>query len=188
MENIELPDDISKIQANAIKYILKHCPNANMDPDLDYTMIDIVSHMDNLVNIHKVIKFINEGFEENEIICIINKSNDLIKLMYELINFGVERGNATAVISLNEEDMQIALSFIKDYHINNNVLSTMLYNKFENMFPRINHLIESGITCFETAYWIANDNNDTEENINKMLPLISTGMYCHDAYSSIIHP
>jgi hypothetical protein len=187
MDNIELPDDITNIQACAIKYILKKCPNANMDPDLDYTMVDIVLHMNSLLNLPKIIKFLNEEFEENEIIIIINKSDDLIELMYNLINSGVERGNATAVICLNDEDMQIALSFIRDYNINNDVLSTMLYNKFENMFPRVNHLIERGIFCFDTAYWIARDDNDTEENINKMLQLISTGMFCNKAYSAIIH-
>ncbi len=186
MENIELPADISNVQTSAIKYILKQCPNANMDPELDYTVVDIVLHMDNILNLTRAIRFFNEGFEENEIISIINKSNELIDLMYELIRSGVERENATAVICLSAEDLQIALSFIRDYHIKNDDLSTMLYNKLDNMFPRINYLLERGITSFNTAYWIASDNNDTEENINKMKPLLLNGMRSMDAYSSII--
>jgi hypothetical protein len=185
MENIELPADISNVQANVIKHILKRCPNANMDPDVDYTIVDIVLHMENLVNMTRVIKFINEGFEENEIISIINKSDELIDLMYELISSGVERENATAVICLPDNDLQIALSFIRDYNINDDILSTMLYNKLENMFQRINNLIERGITSFDTAYWIVNENDDTEENITKMMVLISSGMYSMDAYKSI---
>jgi hypothetical protein len=185
MENIELPADISNVQANVIKHILKRCPNANMDPDVDYTVIDIVLHMENLVHLTRVIKFLNEGFEENEIISIINKSDELIDLMYELISTGVERENATAVICLPDNDLQIALSFIKDYHIDNAILSTMLYNKLENMFQRINYLMERGITSFDTAYWIVDENDDTEENITKMMVLISDGMYSMDAYKSI---
>ena len=185
MENIELPADISNVQANVIKHILKRCPNANMDPDVDYTVIDIVYNMENLVHLTRVIKFLNEGFEENEIISIINKSDELIDLMYELINTGVERENATSVICLPDNDLQIALSFIKDYHIKNDILSTMLYNKLENMFQRINYLMERGITSFDTAYWIVDENDDTDENITKMMVLISDGMYSMDAYKSI---
>lgn len=185
MENIELPDDISNVQASAIKYILKQCPNANMDPDVDYTVVDIVLHMDNILNLTRAIRFFNEGFEENEIISIINKSDELIELMYELISSGVERENATAVICLSAEDLQIALSFIRDYHINNDILSTMLYNKLDDMFQRINNLIERGITSFDTAYWIVYANDDTEENINKMMVLINDGMYSIDAYNII---
>jgi hypothetical protein len=185
MENIDLPDNISTIQTNIIKYILKVCPDVNMERDIDYTLIDIVLHMDNLAHFTRIIKFVNEGFEENEIISIINKSDNLIKLMYELINSGVERENTTALICLSEEDIQIAVSFIKDYHINDSILSDMLYNKFENTFPRIKRLLERGITCFDTAYCMAGEDNDTEENINKMMKLISDGMNWQDAYNNI---
>ena len=185
MENIELPSNISNVQINVIKHIIKRCPNGNMNPDIDYTIADIVLHMENLVHLTRVIKFLNEGFEENEIISIINKSDELIDLMYELISSGVERGNATAAICLSENDLQIVVSFIKDYHIDNATLSTMLFNQTDNMFQRINHLIERGITSFDTAYWIVDDNDDTEENITKMMVLISNGMYSMDAYKSI---
>ncbi len=185
MENIKLPANISNVQTNVIKHIIKRCPNANMNPAVDFTIVDIVLHMENLVHLTRVIKFLNEGFEKNEIISIINKSDELIELMYELISSGVERGNATAVICLSENDLQIALSFIRDYHIDNDILSTMLYNKLDNMFPRIKNLIERGITSFDTAYWIVDGNDDTEEKITQMMALISSGMYSLDAYKSI---
>ncbi len=185
MANYQLPANINKVQESTINYILRQCPNANMDKNIDYTVVDIVLHMDNLTSLQKVVNWFNQGFEENEIISIVNQPNERIEIMYDLINKGVERGNATAVICLSDEDLDICLSFINDYHINNDDLSTILYNKFDKMFPRMKHLIERGITHFEIAYTMAEENNDTEDNINKMMELISSGMYSRDAYGTL---
>jgi hypothetical protein len=93
MANNVPADNITNEQANAIQYILHECPYANMKHNGKYTVTDIVLYMENIQDVEKVIKYFKEGFEPNEIISIINKSDELITLMYDLIiNQGVERG------------------------------------------------------------------------------------------------
>jgi hypothetical protein len=180
----DLVDNISNEHANAIQYILSEWPAANMGQIADYTLTQIVLSMDNLQNVEKVITYFKQGFEENEIISIINESDERIALMYELINQGVERENATALICVPDEHIQIALSFINVHHISNNDLSTILYNQFDNMFPRMDHLIQQGVPVF-TAYTMADENNDTEQNIIKLLHFMNNGMNSEDAYDEI---
>lgn len=178
--------NITNEQANTIQYILTEYPRANMDKTIDYTVTDIVLGMEDLSNIQQVITLFKQGFEENEIICIMNKSDDKIQLMYKLmLDHNVERGNATALICLSDEDMQIALSFIHTYHINNDDLSTILYNQFDNMFTRMERLIRYGAPIM-FAYTIAEENNDTDEVIMKIIQLVNDGIDVDTAYETII--
>jgi hypothetical protein len=186
MANNEGYHNITNEQDEAIKYILREYPRANMNPDFDYTVVDIVLEMADLSKVDLAVTLFKQGFEENEIVCIINKSEDLIQLMYKLmLDHNVERGNASALICLSNEDMQIALSFIHDYHIDNNDLSSILYNLFDNMFTRMLRLVQYGAPIM-FAYMVASENNDTDEIIMKVRNLVNGGMDICAAYDESI--
>jgi hypothetical protein len=186
MTNILALYDLTNEQTKAAQYILHEYPRANMNPDFDFTVVDIVIKMEDLTRVDQIVTFFKQGFEENEIVCIINKSEDLIQLMYKLmLDHNVERENAVALICLSNEDMQIALSFIHDHHIDNEDLSTILYNKCDNMFTRMQRLIQYGAPIL-FAHMVICDNNDTDEIIMKVMHFVNYGMDILAAYDKII--
>jgi hypothetical protein len=169
----------------------------NLNSDLGVTITDIVLEMEDYKNVERIITFFNCGYKESEIIRIINKSDEEIEDMYELIWNGVEFKTAIDIICLPAEDIPHALSFLFKYHITDEDMVTVLENNFENMFSRMSSVCENKIPLAEarggpsrihimTAYKMVNDNNDTDEIIQKTLSFMKIGMNSINAYHDSI--
>ena len=188
VENI--PDEQFKI----VIRILDACPQINKkisnnhysNFDDNYSLCDIVKHMNNPSDVDKIIKYINEDFGRVDIINIINASDNKIAIMYTLISQGIEKGIAADVISApKDEDMLTLLCFINDYNINQDDLSTIIHNHLDGMLQRIKIVVEHGID-FMSAHHMVEENNDTIENIQQIVNLMSNGMNSHDAYEQFL--
>ena len=153
--------------------------------DDDYPLSAIVKHMKNPSDVDKIIKYINEDFGRVDIINIINASDEKIAIMYTLISQGIKKGTAADVISApKDEDMLTLLCFINDYNINQDDLSTIIHNHLDGMLQRIKIVFEHGID-FMSAHDMVEENNDTIENIQQIVNLMSNGMNSHDAYEQL---
>jgi hypothetical protein len=183
-------------KADAIKYIFSKCPTMNLNSDLGVTLTDIVLEMEDN-NVEKIITFFNHGYKESEIIRIINKSDEEIEDMYELVRNGIEFKTAIDIICLPKEDIPHAFNFLFKYYITDYDMVTVLANNFENMFSRMSSVCENKIPLAEarggpsrihimTAYKMVNDNNDTDEIIQKTLSFMKIGMNSINAYHDSI--
>jgi hypothetical protein len=189
-----MEENITDEQFKLILRILDACPQVNNKKsnsiysqfDDDYSLYDIVNHMNNPSDVDKIIKYINEDFERVDIFNIINASDNKIAIMYTLISQGIEKDIAADVISaLNDEDMLTYLSFINDYNINQEDLSYIIHNHLDGMLQRIKILVKHGID-FMSAHHMVDENKDTIENIQQIVNLMSNGMNSHDAYEQFL--
>lgn len=187
-------ENITYEQFKIILRILDACPQVNKKQsnsiysqfDDDYSLCDIVKHMNNPSDVDKIIKYINEDFGRVDIINIINASDNKISIMYTLISQGIEKGTAADVISARkDEDMLTYLCFINDYNIDQDDLSTIIHNHLDGMLQRIKIVVKHGID-FMSAHHMVQENNDTIENIQQIINLMSNGMNSRDAYTQYI--
>jgi hypothetical protein len=191
-----IPIDTYK-KAGAIKYIFSKCPTINLNSDLGVTLTDIVMEMEDYKNVEKIITFFNHGYKESEIILFINKSDEEIEVMTDLILNGIKFKMAFDIICLPKEDILHAFNFLFKYYITDADMITVLANNFENMFSRMSSVCENNIPLAEarggptrihimTAYKMVNDNNDTDEIIQKTLSFMKIGMNSINAYHDSI--
>lgn len=187
-------ENVTDEQFKIVIRILDACPQINekisdnlyYNFDNGYSLCDIVRHMKKPSDVDKIIKYINEDFGRVDIINIINASDNKIAIMYTLISQGIEKGIAADVISApKDEDMLTLLCFINDYNINQNDLSTIIHNHLDGMLQRIKIVVEHGIN-FMSAHHMVEENNDTIENIQQIVNLMSNGMNSHDAYEQFL--
>jgi hypothetical protein len=182
-------------KADAIKYIFSKCPTINQNFDLGVTLTDIVLKMEDPKNIEKVITLFKLYYKENEIIRLINKSDEQINKMYALMYHGIKTKSVIEIICLPDEDIPYAFDLLFKYQITDSDLSTVLANKVDNMFKRMtricekikeddtNHFIRIHIM---TVYQMVKDSNDTDDIIMKTLSLIKNGIDSIDAYYASI--
>jgi len=189
-----IPIDTYK-KADAIKYIFSKCPTINQNSDLGVTLTDIVLKMEDPKNIEKVITLFKLYYKENEIIRLINKSDEQINKMYALMYHDIENKSAIEIICLPDEDIPYAFDFLFKYQITDSDLNTVLANKVDNMFKRMAHMCEKikedDIHHFirihiMMVYQMVKDNNDTDEIISKTLSFMKNGMKSIDAYNESI--
>jgi hypothetical protein len=182
-------NDMNNTQISMITRILDTCPELNEDSIYNtvgsaYPIGYIVSLIKHPSEIDKIIKYIKEGFEDVDVIHLLNQSDDKIALMYDLIDKGVDKSNSAGVIVRDEEKMNIYLSFINVNKINNNNLCTIL-NNYDEMIQSIKNIVSYEID-FPEAIALVDENNDTDENIQQIVNYMSTGMTSDDAYNKFI--
>jgi hypothetical protein len=189
-----IKENITDEQFKIVLRILDACPQVNNKKSNNlyntfndgYPLSYIVKHIENPSDVDKIIKYINEDFGRVDIINIINASDNKIAIMYTLISQGIEKGIAADVISApKDEDMLTLLCFINDYNINQHDLSTIIHNHLDGMLQRIKIVVEHGID-FMSAHDMVEENNDTIENIQQIVNLMSNGMNSHDAYEQFL--
>ncbi len=172
-------------KADAIKYIFSKCPTINLNSDFGVTLTDIVLKMEDHKNIEKVITLFKLHYKENEIIRLINKSDEQIKKMYALMYHGLENKTAIDIICLSDEEIPYAFDLLFKYKITDSDMSTILVNKVDNMFQRMVYICEKindDNDDIWMAYQMVKDNNDTDDIITKTLGFTKNGMKSIDAY------
>jgi hypothetical protein len=182
-------NDMNDTQISMITRILTACTELNEESPYhtfgsDYPIGYIVSLIEHPSEIDKIIKYFNEGFEDVDVIHLLNKSDDKIALVYDLIDKGVNKSNSASIIARGDEAIRIYLSFINVNKINNNNLCTIL-NNYDEMIQSIQNIVSYGID-FPEAIALVDENNDTDENIQQIVNNMSTGMTSYNAYTTFI--
>ncbi len=161
-----IQENLTDDQFTMLTTILDTFPHINKTQTSGvYSFGQIIKSMDNPSNFYKLIKYINEGFDNTDILNIINLSDEKISIMYNLISHGIEKDTAADVVSQpKDQDMLTLLSFINEHHVSSEDIGMVANNFFDGMLQRIKILLERGIE-FMTAYEMVDANEDTIENI-----------------------
>jgi uncharacterized protein YoaH (UPF0181 family) len=183
-------NDMNDTQISMITRILDACPELNEETPYsdfgpDYSIGYIVSRIKHPSEIDKIIKYYKEGFDDVDVIHLLNQSDDKIALVYDLINKGVHKKYAAGIIARGEESLNIYLNFINVNKIDKQSLGSILHN-YHEMINSIQNIVSYGID-FPEAIALVDNNNDTDENIQQIVNHMSTGMTSCDAYRQVFN-
>jgi hypothetical protein len=153
--------------------------------------------MEDHKNVERIITLFNLNYKENDIILLINMSDEQINKLYKLAS-RFKTNIAIEIICSPDEEIPYLSDVLFKYKITNIDLDIIFANKVDNMFKRMAYICEKireakDHRCFtrayiRMAYQMVKDNNDTDEIITKTVGFIKNGTKSITAYYESIKP